>query len=281
MQGTIAQIIALVTHGNSFLAGSPRFEPAAFYSANTTFVFCEYVKFVDLKKKNKGWDESPYAADPNEWLVQLKRDRVYGLRMSYSSSRQKLGDKEVEDRMLVGFVGGGGRWLIEAMKSTGWDYWESRWELGDRKRQDRKIWRVAYGRIAIDQPVADRPAMDLPSLRNRLVENLTAIGDFARRHKLDNFARAFEVGLAQLSSGDPYKGAYHHDLVPDNALALPAIQLLAAAQSAWVFGGMGSWNDMSFEGEDKVVYDRLSEELYQLLNTAIVAGANASAPLKT
>ena len=45
---------------------------------------------------------------------------------------------------------------------------------------------------------------------------------------------------------------------------LPAAQLLGAAQSAWVFGGMGSWNDLGFEGEDQALYDRLSEELYRL-----------------
>ncbi len=44
-----------------------------------------------------------------------------------------------------------------------------------------------------------------------------------------------------------------------------------------VFGGMGSWNDIGFEGDDQVLYDRLSEDLYRLLNVAIVAAANASA----
>jgi hypothetical protein len=280
VQGTIAQIIALVTHGNACLKGSPGFDPSAFYPANSTFVFCEYVRFVDLRKKKRGWDESAYAADPNEWFARLKRDGVYSLRMSCGSASQQLGGKKVSDRMLVGFVGGGGRWLIEAMKPAGSDYWEGGWEVGDRVREDRRIWRVAYGRIASDQPVVDNPATDLPALRNQLAENLKAIGDFARRHKLDNFARAFDGGLAQLNSSDPSQGGYHSDLAPNKALPAPAVQLLGAAQSAWVFGGMGSWNDMGFDGDDGKLYDCLSEELYRLLNAAIVAAANSSAPMK-
>jgi hypothetical protein len=41
---------------------------------------------------------------------------------------------------------------------------------------------------------------------------------------------------------------------------------------------MGAWNDQSFKGEAKALYEQLSENLYQLLNSAIVAAANSSAP---
>jgi hypothetical protein len=37
-----------------------------------------------------------------------------------------------------------------------------------------------------------------------------------------------------------------------------------------------SWNDMGFDGEDQKDYVRLSEALFQALNAAIVAAANAS-----
>jgi len=109
-----------------------------------------------------------------------------------------------------------------------------------------------------------------------LSENLQAIGGFAGRQKMDGFAKAFEAGLTALSSTEP--GAGGHELTPDSALPPPAAQLLNAVQAAWVFGGMGSWNDVGFEGDDQRVYEQLSEDLYQLLNAAIIAAANASAP---
>ncbi|MCC6412891.1 MAG: hypothetical protein IT270_14600 [Saprospiraceae bacterium] len=58
-----------------------------------------------------------------------------------------------------------------------------------------------------------------------------------------------------------------------------ALQLLYAADSAWVFGGMGSWNDQSFE--DKEVngrYERLSALLYNAINGAIMAAVNNDQP---
>jgi hypothetical protein len=59
-----------------------------------------------------------------------------------------VGTQNVPDRMLAGFVGGGGRWLIEAVNPPGSDDWPARWEVGDRTRADRKIWRVTYGRVS-------------------------------------------------------------------------------------------------------------------------------------
>ena len=182
MQGTIAQIIALTTHGNAFLNGSPRFRLADFYPANITFRFCEYVRFADVTRKGEEWEESAYAADPGEWLARLQRDGVRRLRMIHASSEGEGTGDRPSDRMLVAFVRGGGRWLIEAMKPTGSDYWEGRWDVGDQERDDRNIWRVTYGRIATDQPPAEGREPDASELRSRLIENLTAIGDFARKH---------------------------------------------------------------------------------------------------
>jgi hypothetical protein len=46
---------------------------------------------------------------------------------------------------------------------------------------------------------------------------------------------------------------------------------------AWVFGGMGSWNDQGFDGDDDRIYRELSDHLYDLLNQGICAAANSSA----
>jgi predicted butyrate kinase (DUF1464 family) len=56
---------------------------------------------------------------------------------------------------------------------------------------------------------------------------------------------------------------------------LTAKQLLFSAGNAWVFGGMGSWNDLGFDNkEDNETYDRLSEQLYSNINEAIIASTN-------
>jgi hypothetical protein len=279
VQGPIAQIVALTTYGNAFLTGARGADLSEFFPTNSTFIFCEHVRFVDLHPKVGKLSEVPYAADPPTWLSQLKRDNTHGLRMVYRpTDEQQLRERKVTDRMLVGFVGGGGRWLIEAIGDRGSDYWEGRWEVGDQERKDQRIWRVTYGRIATSQPFADLPTIDLITLSHELAANLKAIAKFARKHDLNGFADAFDAGLAQLSSDAPLASVYHKDLAPHHAVTLPAARLLGAAQAAWVFGGMGSWNDLGFEGDDQALYERLSEGLYRLLNGAIVAGANAGAP---
>ncbi len=277
MQGTIAQTIALITWGNAALGGTPPFDPAGFYPGNSAFAFCEYVKFVHLKRGGEKWLETDYAFDPIVWFTRMKEDGVSSLRMTYGpSGGKKVGDDHVTDRMLVGFVGGGGRWLIEAVRPKGSDYWEARWEVGDRDREDRRIWRVSYGRIAANAPSSSGSRANAEEIRARLAVNLQRIAEFARTHRQDGFAKAFESALACLSSDEPLGGVYHTDIAPPGSLPKVEAQLLGAAQSAWVFGGMGSWNDIRFDGADQTQYDELSEELYGLLNASIVTAANSS-----
>src|SRR5690606_33835004 len=145
MQGTIAQIVALVIEGNAALRGALS---SGLSAQHSTMTFCEFVRFVELAKTPTGWSARPVADSPNAWFRYLRERKVNALRMVYGPSNDpKVDGKKVTDRMLVGFVGGGGRWLIMADKPTSSDYWESRWNVGDQEREDRRIWRVTYGRF--------------------------------------------------------------------------------------------------------------------------------------
>jgi len=200
MQGTIAQVIALTTYGNAFVVGAPAYDVSSFYPTNSTFIFCEYVRFVYLRQKGDTL-EVAYADNPPMWFARMKKDGVYAIRMIYGPTEgKKLGDKQIADRKLVGFVGGGGRWLIETITHNGSDFWAARWEVGDQNRADRRIWRVTYGRIASNRPTLERQAIELYELKARLADNLAAIGNFARMRKLEGFAKAFDAGLAQLNA---------------------------------------------------------------------------------
>src|SRR5262249_28395244 len=115
------------------------------------------------------------------------------------------------------------------------------------------------------------------ALSVQLQEALADIVAFADDHHTEGFAAYFRKAIACLSDDDPFAVVYHKDLAPDGILDLPAQRLLAACQAAWVFGGMGSWNDMSFDGAEQKRYDRVSEKLFALLNDGICASANSSA----
>lgn len=272
MQTSIAQIVALVVYGNAYFHGEE--QAMAFPGTKSTLTFCEFVKFVDLSRSGENSRETPFAQDAASWLQELRKSGVQAIRMTHGPSKQNLGG--ATDRMLVGFVGGGGRWLLETTGINGSDYWEGRWELGDRDRVDRKIWQVTYGRIAANQLSSAQISSDLQSLKQRLTKNLTEISAFARRRNLEGFANAFESGLSNLASSSPDTNLYHSDLLTP-AMSLAAAQLFSAAESSWVFGGMGSWNDLGFEGEDQKIYEDLSEDLYKLVNESICSAANSTA----
>ena len=271
MQTSIAQIAALTIYGNAFLL-----RPGAvvdFYPGNSTFQYCEYVRFVDLGNDGGKWIEEPFATDTLAWFEGLHKQGIDTLRMQYGVS----GQTQTPDRMLVGFVGGGGRWLIEAQHSGTSDFWEGRWQVGDRARADRKIWRVTYARIAKDQPPIQPQGLEsLDKLSQEFEQNLLEVEEFARSQKIDNFADLFKSARARLHSDPPYSDQYHCDLCRPEILPVAACRLLAACQDAWVFGGMGSWNDQTFDAATQPRYDALSENLYQLLNRAVVSAANAS-----
>ena len=268
MQGPIFQALALVTHGNAVLAGGPAPD---FYPAHPAFVFTEHVRFVDLEPPREAWEARPFAADPDAWLGKLRSEGCRGLRAWRSASTD---EETIADRFSVAFVGGG-RWLIESVGPAGSDFWLASWKLGNRDRPDRRIWQVAYGRVEQGQATATPEPTSLDALSRELQELLPDAIAFSHRHELDGFAEAFEAALAALTAASEPD---LHGLAPPGQLPPAAARLLAASLHAWVFGGMGSWNDIVFRGEDDKEYQRISEKLYGLINSATVEAVNRSFP---
>jgi hypothetical protein len=178
--------------------------------------------------------------------------------------------------MSAGFVGGAGIWAMEAVPPNGKSaVWVSRWEVWDQNAPDRRIWRVSYGRFSAKRSSTARVS-ELESSAGRFRSALADIHRFSEQHDCRGFTDCFSKALETLNSGAEKRHGYHQDLAPDGCLPSLAMRLLDACQSAWVFGGMGSWNDMAFAGEAQVEYDRTSQRLFLTLNEAIQAAANAS-----
>ncbi|MBL4620532.1 MAG: hypothetical protein JKX88_10605, partial [Marinicaulis sp.] len=73
---------------------------------------------------------------------------------------------------------------------------------------------------------------------------------------------------------DPF--LYYPDTAPENFLTPDAHKLLSAVSAAWVFGGMGSWNDAVYGPEHDEEYSHVSADLYIALQDAIVAVVNST-----
>lgn len=268
MNGPMAQSVALVCHANAALSGQ---HTDSFLPSHSTCQFCDQVGFVEVLKPLIGKAHEREVADsPDAWFKYLKIKGAVKVRLVYEV---KLGP-DSSDRMSAGFVTDGGGWQIEVgLPGAVCERWSVRWDVWDRNAPERRIWRVTYGLV---QRAKAKPTQtpDLASVRERLLEALQAIKAFSEAHECGGFAETFGKAIETLTGGA--KHGYHKDLSPQGVLPTAADTVLDATQSAWVFGGMGSWNDMAFEGAAQKEYERVSERLFETLIRAICVAANSS-----
>jgi hypothetical protein len=176
--------------------------------------------------------------------------------------------------MSAGFVGGGGQWVLAVRCQGATDYWMARWEVWNQNAPEQRIWRVTYGLVARDRAPPD-PTAGQTIVLAALESALNRIHAFSADNNCGGFTDCFARAKQSLSERTATHG-YHKDLYCPGSLSRTSEALIDAAQSAWVFGGMGSWNDMSFDGERGREYEQVSEGLFVAVNDAISVAANES-----
>ncbi len=172
--------------------------------------------------------------------------------------------------MLAGLNGGGGSWFIEAEFHEYSIYWSSFWDVTELQRADNKIWLVNYVSSGLKEKKGIQD-FEMQNYGDRLHHVLAEIGTFASAEGLVGWAEQFEKALATLKSETPETGFYHTDLLANSHHSLESRRLIFAAGKAWVFGGMGSWNDLGgFANVEKDHrYKRLSAELFESINNIL------------
>ncbi len=272
MTGDIAQIIALTAFGNDFLKNGNLI--SNFNTENSTFEFCNKVIFREFENPSSDskLKENVIATNPTDWFQYLKNEGCKYLRLYYEYSKDQ---SFVKDHKLAGLVGGGGSWLIEAVYDNHSNYWNNTWEVTNQEAEDNKIWSVSYT-LTFKNLQTSNLQIDNNKIKENLRQTLTDIADFATKQELAPWAELFEKAKSVLESSTPESDYYHADLIPLSKFSLTAKQIIFSAGSAWVFGGMGSWNDLSFYNEEDIeMYDTLSEKLYSNINQAFIAGINS------
>jgi hypothetical protein len=260
MQGSIAQTLSLAAHGNAFLTTELDED---YFPHHQTFAFCQFIKFVDLKESGDSMIEEPFASDPVFWFEKLKEDGVQQFRIRYIASH----DEGMSDRLSVGYPGGGGRWLIETLMPSGSDFWEAHWEAPETAEGK---WQVTYARVLQDAEMPE-PRMPPPEMVvKKLQDAFLRASKFAGAHGHESFAEAFKRGFNALKDV-----RWERQIYPPEYAPLVYQQLLTAVIEGWVFGGEGSWNEISFEdAETQQEYDKLSDQLFNFMNLALLVAAN-------
>lgn len=271
MQTSLAQMVALTCYGNAALRGV---RTVGFPPTHSTCQFCEHIQFIATAKVADGLSHVEMSAEnPDDWMDGLHRRGILGLRLHQHAQNQP----RISERNASAMVGGGRLWRVEALRGNETsEFWLSKWEVGNHQTADHRIWRVTYTLCEVSPTAAFTPR-SLDSLAADLRTALNDIRAFAEANNCGNFVRCFDDALHVLDDPQADIG-YHKDLFPHGTLLPRAQSLLNAAQAAWVFGGMGSWNDLSFDGQSKMDYEWVSRRLLNLLNDAVEAAATSSLP---
>jgi hypothetical protein len=146
--------------------------------------------------------------------------------------------------------------------------------VGNREHPEQKIWKVSYGRIAEAVLPIDYSFLDRLETRKKLEATLTETLDFSRRHRDGDFSVSFQRAL-DILGGRQASPPDSLDMYPPGYLDAEHQTLLDAAEAAWVFGAMGSWNDWgSADSAIEKEYEELSSRLYALVCAAVTAAVN-------
>ena len=170
------------------------------------------------------------------------------------------------------FSGGVPR-AIQADLPNGFELWYPQWKTGGPKQ---KPWLIEYRSLMFPNSHA-MPAMPLSVVKGHLRHATLAAKNFSERSDVNasTWTTWFAKSLDYLDSSDP-KGPFHPDLLPDTGFSLEARQILASAAQAYVFGGMGSWNELGFQQiETQKEYEKVTKELYEAIKLDIIMASNS------
>lgn len=251
------RMASLVIYANANLQGTDH----NFSSDLSTIKFVEKIVVPDVPPEVTYQDRKLLASDPSKWIDYLRRKRVNQMKIHHYPS-----DYEIPDYITVAFVDGGGRWVIEAIHGSESDIWEK----GLRAPAGGQFFGEHFLLVTQDVGRLDDISESLDVAREKLKMALNDIEDFASghehtRHWIENFKNAQEV----LSGPVPKD---FDDIIPLGILKDEARELIAAAISSWIFGGMGSWTDYSFT---EPRYEEVTTNLYNAIHQGVVTAVNS------
>jgi hypothetical protein len=272
MNAGIAQLAALTAHGNCALAGSA---PAAHVdlAGNSTFRFVGELSFerpksaIGLRPRSRTLGHSVV-----EWYASL---RAEGVRRLFLTRTLSADAPHLEPRHAVAFAGGEQAGVVAVHPRGRTELWVPEWRVADPKAPDQRIWAVTYRGSEGPPLFPEIGGLSPASAAAALERVLKEVRDFAAHQGLSEWVPYF-VRAERLLLGADVEPPYHPDLLPGTRYSTEARRLLNACIGAWVFGGMGSWNDTGPDDAEEIPhYEALSAELFEAVMNGLVSATNA------
>lgn len=266
MHGELAQLITLAAHGSAWLAGRTGEQPPELESTNSTFQFVHEIRF---ELEGALLAKPVVAGEVAGWLQDVRSRGVTRLWLAIPDVGAL-----VSDRKVSAFLEAASWFLVAMHHDRPSEAWRSTWTVGDREAPDRRIWDVAYRGRRTSK--VDVPHVNPADAMDRLVAALEKAQTFASSQDLDDWAAVFGAALQLGQATDPIP-PFHPDMFPPAAFGRSARHLLAMATRAYVFGGMGSWNDLAMPSPSATdEHQQVSAELHDAVLMSFVAAVNGS-----
>src|SRR2546426_2277021 len=277
MQGELALVISLTAYGNEFLASPRESGPPELVGANSTFRYVASLEFHRSEGETplQSVVEGTRRTQPSRledlrshqgtsaWFLQLRRAGALRLRIV------KLPSKLDPPEFHAASFAGGIPWAILVGFPSSSELWVPKW----KHEGGKKPWKVYVSGFAVTRPPG-QASMELTSAAEFLREVLKRALDLSTRSKLE-WTEDFSQALALLDSRSP-EIPHHPDLLPSSGYSLFARQVMASGVRAWVFGGMGSFNDGWFgDPALREEYEALVPSLYGAVVNALLAATNS------
>ncbi len=203
------------------------------------------------------------VAGTGPWVDRLAGDGVDRLWLAVTDPGPTARAGGLTAPVSAAFVGGVPVGLLGTGRA-GNLLWQAQWSVGSRVADGARIVVANY----VSQPVPTGPArVGVAEAVRELDEALSRAVEFADRQQLPTWARVFAAARQ--------RPARNGGLFPPSWPDADGPRLADTALAAWVFGGMGSWNDLGFaDGGAQREYERISTELFDAVMRACVAAVN-------
>lgn len=266
MNAELACLVVLATHGSAYLNGDDDIAHAIEQSS----AGFQYARTTTFRMPTTGMFRRARIADgAAHWLQMLRADGTRRLYL-WVPARNAPRDHGLHAVDAAAFANGEPWALVSRGRRD--HLWTMHWETASSDAPDQAVWDVEIAGAPVDPPDVRRP--DLARSRDELLRALESSRAFAEAHRLPNWVTCFERAARTATHPGPLPPD-HLDLVPATA-PFEHRRLSAAAAQAWVFGGMGSWNDVWLKDERaRQEHDALLQTLYETVLSSFVAVTNS------
>lgn len=243
MNGELHQMLLITALGNGNLMSGA-------YASDTEL---EHTAFIEVRFIEEGGGK---VWSWPEWLAELKNNGCQRLMLNGMASATSLSASAINS-MPNG---------VTSLGTTGESLWKADWRMD--QYGSRTKWKVTYTeQKLIDGQRGYREFLPLSVLSEKLEAVLWQIGDLANAIEESFWTDHFFEPAKSVLNGTGTAAQlsfYLPDIYKDQARTL-----LNAVYKAWVFGGMGSWNDSppysAYQHDREQEFNTLSARLYETL----------------